>query len=93
MIEKINEVFKDKFVIKEVKFKFKYVKNNWFVNLWWYEEQEKIMGGNRNSYFKIDMDVIFMWMKEDYMNNGQLKLGYNLQVSSNNQYIIYYFIY
>lgn len=31
-----------------------------------------------------------MRMKEDHMKNGQLKPGYNLQVSSNNQYIVNY---
>jgi len=29
-------------------------------------------------------------MKEDHMKNGQLKPGYNLQVSTNNQYIVSY---
>ena len=29
-------------------------------------------------------------MKEDHMLNGQLKPGYNLQISSNNQYIVNY---
>jgi hypothetical protein len=31
-----------------------------------------------------------MRMKEDHMLNGQLKPAYNLQVSSNNQYIVNY---
>jgi hypothetical protein len=31
-----------------------------------------------------------MRMKEDHMKNGQLKPGYNLQISSNNQYIVNY---
>ena len=31
-----------------------------------------------------------MRMKEDHMGNGQLKPGYNLQASSNNQYITNY---
>jgi len=29
-------------------------------------------------------------MKEDYMKNGQLKPGYNLQISTNNQFIVNY---
>ena len=33
-----------------------------------------------------------MRMKEDHMKNGQLKPAYNLQVSSNNQYITHYSI-
>ena len=31
-----------------------------------------------------------MRMKEDYMKNGQLKPGYNDQISTNNQYIVNY---
>ncbi len=31
-----------------------------------------------------------MRMKEDHMNNGQLKPGYNVQISSNNQIITNY---
>lgn len=31
-----------------------------------------------------------MRMKEDHMKNGQLKPGYNLQISTNNQYIVNY---
>ena len=30
--------------------------------------------------FKTDNDATFMRMKEDYMRNGQLKPGYNLQI-------------
>ncbi|MEH6658387.1 hypothetical protein [Leeuwenhoekiella marinoflava] len=29
-------------------------------------------------------------MREDYMQNGQLKPGYNLQTSTNNQFITNY---
>jgi hypothetical protein len=50
------------------------------------------MGENRNSYSKTDTGATFMRMKEDHMKNGQLKPGYNLQVSSNNQYIVHYSI-
>ncbi len=46
----------------------------------------------RNSYSKTDADATFMRMKEDHMGNGQLKPGYNLQVSTNNQYIVNYSI-
>lgn len=34
--------------------------------------------GERNSYSKTDKDATFMRMKEDAMNNGQTKPGYNL---------------
>ena len=35
--------------------------------------------GDRNSYSKTDPDATFMRMKEDHMQNGQLKPAYNLQ--------------
>ena len=37
--------------------------------------------GERNSISKTDPDATFMRMKEDAMNNGQTKPGYNLQIS------------
>lgn len=43
--------------------------------------------GERNSYSKTDHDATFMRMKEDYMRNGQLKPGYNLQHAVDAQYI------
>src|SRR5574344_37916 len=41
----------------------------------------------RNSYSKTDPDATFMRMKEDAMNNGQTKPGYNLQIATENQFI------
>ena len=40
--------------------------------------------GERNSYSKTDPDATFMRMKEDAMNNGQTKPGYNVQISTEN---------
>lgn len=53
------------------------------------EEYEKKLSilGDRNSYSKTDTDATFMRMKEDAMNNGQTKPGYNLQIGTENQYI------
>ena len=44
--------------------------------------------GDRNSYSKTDHDATFMHMKEDYMRNGQLKPGYNVNVATSNEFII-----
>jgi transposase len=52
-----------------------------------YEEQEKILAG-RNSYAKTDHDATFMRMKEDVMMNGQLKPGYNVQIGTENQFVV-----
>lgn len=43
--------------------------------------------GDRNSMSKTDPSATFMRMKEDAMNNGQTKPGYNLQISAENQFI------
>jgi transposase len=46
--------------------------------------------GTRNSYSKTDLDATFMRMKDDYMKNGQLKAGYNVQVATEGQYALAY---
>ena len=45
---------------------------------------------NRNSYSKTDHDATFMRMKDDYMKNGQLKAGYNIQIATENQFTLAY---
>ncbi len=52
-----------------------------------YEESLNICG-KRKSYSKTDHDATFMRMKEDHMNNGQLKPGYNVQIGVQSEYII-----
>ncbi|RYC97297.1 IS1182 family transposase [Facklamia hominis] len=47
----------------------------------------------RNSFSKTDPDATFMRMKEDPMLNGQLKPGYNLQIATENQFVLAYEIY
>ena len=51
-----------------------------------YDGRLKTMGG-RNSCSKTDPDATFMRMKEDAMNNGQTKPGYNLQIGTENQFV------
>jgi len=91
-IEKIDAALKDKpEVDKKVKDKLNYAKKNWPAALDKYAAQEQVLAG-RNSYSKTDTDATFMRMKEDHMQNGQLKPGYNLQISTSNQYIVNYTI-
>lgn len=52
-----------------------------------YERQEALLAG-RNSYAKTDPDATFMRMKEDPMQNGQLKAGYNIQMGTEDQYVV-----
>lgn len=53
-------------------------------------EQQKACFGDRNSYSKTDPDATFMRMKEDHMKNGQLKPGYNVQMATENQFVLFY---
>ena len=57
-----------------------------------YEKHLEILG-NRNSYSKTDHDATFMRMKEDHMGNGELKPAYNVQISTENQFITNFGIY
>ena len=92
-IAKIEAAIKDNpDADKKIKQKLNYAKAKWPAALDRYEAQEKIIGAGRNSYCKTDTDATFMRMKEDHMMNGQLKPAYNLQVSSNDQYIANYSI-
>ena len=90
-IESIDKALKGKLVDKKVKQKLNYARKNWPENLNKYEQQGKTLG-KRNSYSKTDPDATFMRMKEDHMLNGQLKPGYNWQISTENQYILGYTI-
>lgn len=90
-VEQIDLALKDKPVPQKVKQKVKYAKKNWPDKLKEYEKKEEILG-ERNSYSKTDPDATFMRMKEDHMLNGQLKPGYNAQISTNNQIITHFSI-
>lgn len=56
-----------------------------------YETQLEILG-DRNSYSKTDQDAVFMRLKDDHMQNGQLKPAYNTQISTEGQFITHYSI-
>ena len=63
--------------------------NDWIDRKQKYEEDFEIFG-TRNSYSKTDKDATFMRMKDDYMKNGQLKAGYNVQIATEGQYTLAY---
>lgn len=93
-IARINDALKGSGarVDKKVKQKLNYAKNRWPGALERYAGQEEVLGKSRKSYSKTDTDATFMRMKEDHMRNGQLKPAYNVQISTNNQYIASYSI-
>ena len=57
-----------------------------------YKECFEIMGKDRNSYSKTDLESTFMRMKEDHMLNGQLKPAYNVQIAVENYFIIHGYV-
>lgn len=57
-----------------------------------YDKQMEIYG-DRKSYSKTDHDATFMRMKDDHMRNGELKPGYNLQIATNNQFVLAFGVY
>ena len=73
----------------KAKAKLRYIEKNFSQNLDKYREQETVLAG-RSSYSKTDPDATFMRMKDDHMQNGQLKPAYNTQISTENQIIINY---
>jgi transposase len=91
-IDRIDKVLKTKKnVDKKVRQKVNYARKHWPDAVERYNQSEEILQ-NRNSYSKTDPDATFMRMKEDYMKNGQLKPGYNVQISTHNQIITHYSI-
>ncbi|MEM6525970.1 MAG: IS1182 family transposase [Bacteroidota bacterium] len=88
-IDTIDQALEGKQVDKKVKQKLHYARKNWPDKLDDYERKEATLG-KRNSFSKTDPDATFMRMKEDHMLNGQLKPGYNLQISTSDQFIVNY---
>jgi hypothetical protein len=56
-------------------------------------EKAKRIAGKRNSYSKTDPDATFMRMKEDHLGNGQLKPAYNIQIGTENGFVVGYDIF
>lgn len=65
------------------------LKKDYLPKLKKYSEQLETFGP-RNSYSKTDKDATFMPMKEDKGTNVKSKPGYNLQIATNNQYVLAY---
>lgn len=85
--QKLAEKPRDKGLIKAKKI----IEKDYLPRMQKYEKQEQVLA-ERNSYSKTDTDATFMRMKEDHMKNGQLKPGYNVQIGTENQFIVGYSI-
>lgn len=78
---------------KPIKKLVKELEKNHLPKLEEYEQKLEDIGENRNSCSKTDKEATFMRMKEDHMKNGQLKPAYNVQISTEEQFITHYGIY
>jgi len=87
MIDKLNQRLKEQPEDKKLAKAVKTLETNYLPREEKYESQENILAG-RKSYAKTDHDATFMRMKEDHMLNGQLKPGYNIQMGTENQFIV-----
>jgi hypothetical protein len=56
-------------------------------------EKAKRTAGKRNRYAKTGPDAPFMSMKEDHLGNGQLKPAYNIQIGTENGFVVGYAIF
>ncbi len=74
---------------QKIKWAVKKIKDDYLPRQKRYENQAEILQG-RNSYSKTDVDATFMRMKDDHLRNGQLKAGYNIQMGTENQFIVGY---
>lgn len=86
-IDRLNERLADKMKDKRTAKAMRTLQEDYLPRQKKYEEHEKLLAG-RNSYAKTDHDATFMRMKEDAMQNGQLKPGYNVQIGTENQFVV-----
>lgn len=89
--ERINEKLRKAPKNKQLKKAKRVLEKDFILREEKYEQQEQKFKG-RNSYSKTDEDATFMRMKEDHMRNGQLKPGYNIQMGTENQFVLGYSI-
>lgn len=91
-LKQLNQEIKDNNkASKQVKQQIKKIEEEQLPRLEKYEKQLATLG-DRNSYSKTDEDAVFMRLKDDHMQNGQLKPAYNTQISTENQFITHYSI-
>lgn len=89
-IDQIDRVLKGKKIDPKVKQKLIKAKKELPNRIKKYQEQQDKIGTHRSSMSKIDPDATFMRLKEEHLHNGQLKPAYNVQFSTENQFILWY---
>jgi hypothetical protein len=74
---------------KKLKKELKTVEKEYLPRKKQYEKTKRICG-KRNSHSKTDRDATFMRMKEDHLGKGQLKPAYNVQIGTENGFVVGY---
>lgn len=82
--EKINKNSVEKKSYKKAKTK---IEKDYLPRLKKYENYEKVLNG-RNSFSKTDNDATFMRPKDNPMKKSQLKPCYNVQIGTENQFVV-----
>lgn len=88
-VQQLEEQLQEKPETKQIKKAVRVLRKDLLPRLRKYETQEEVLG-TRNSFSKTDPDATFMRLKEDHMKNGQLKPAYNIQMGTENQFIVGY---
>lgn len=88
-IEELNERLREEPGDKQLSKAVKQLEKEYLPRKKKYEEQEKNLAG-RNSYSKTDHDATFMRMKGEQKGNAQPKPGYNMQMGTENQFVVGY---
>lgn len=83
-LNQINEKLKEP--TKQQASELKNIESKHLPKLEKYEKDLETLG-DRNSFSKTDPDSTFMRMKEDHLGTGQVKPGYNAQISTEEQFI------
>jgi transposase len=92
LVEEINQKLSKGAKSKKAASDITRLKKEYVPKLKKYEQQKDMLDG-RNSCSKTDKDATFFKMKEDHHGMSQLKPGYNVQIATENQFILGYGIY
>jgi transposase len=92
LVNDINEKLSKSSPSKDISSNVKKLQKDYLPKLKKNEQQAKMLGG-RNSCSKTDPDATFFRMKEDHLHTSQLKPGYNVQIATDNQFILSYGVY
>lgn len=87
LAEEINEKLRRNPEDKQAKKGLKKLKEDFIPRMEKYETYQKTFG-QRNSFSTTDKDATFMQMKGDSLRRANLKPGYNVQIGTENQFIV-----